>query len=447
MPQPRGHRIPRIRRARAARRTPPRRRAVLAATGSLALLLATTPGLPAPSPAAAPATACALPAPAAPRTAGAPAAPAAIGGLTEAIAIPPDTPGTDYAPTTGTVTALTLFIDFPDARATLSTRQRFAEFFPATTAYFADASHGRLTYRPVPVHRWLRMPQPFERYGIDRGSGWHPDDPQGYNRLMRDVLAALGDDADPAAHDLVNVLAVPEAGPPATEQVLSVTFPGRPLLTTPTGPLRNVSFIWSRQPGESPHRVLVHENAHSFGLPDLYGAHGAKRQPLTGHWDVMEEDWGPSNDLLAWHKWKLRWLADHQVRCVTRAPGTTEHWLTPAGTPGPGAKLIAVRTGRHTALALEVRAPGGLDRVVCRPGVLVSRVDAAVPSGSGPVRVADATPRGDGCQPVPHPQVTASLTDAPYLPGQTFRDERARVSVTVLDADPSGRHRVRITRW
>jgi M6 family metalloprotease-like protein len=426
---------------------PPRTRRALAATGSLALLLATTPGLPVPSLTAAPPTACALPAPAAPGAAGAPGTPAP-GPLTEAIAVPPDAPGTDYAPTTGTVTALTLFVDFPGTRATITTRQRFAEFFPATTTYFATASHGRLDYRPVPVHRWLRMSQPFESYGIDRGSGWDPDDPQGYNRLMREILAALGDDADPAAHDIVNILAVPEAGPPATEQVLSVTFPGRPLLATPTGPLRNVSFIWSRQPGESPHRVLVHENAHSFGLPDLYGANAdASQRPLTGHWDVMEEDWGPSNDLLAWHKWKLRWLTDRQVRCVTRAPGTTEHRLTPAGTPGPGTKLIAVRTGPHTALALEVRAPGGLDRVVCRPGVLVSRVDAAVPSGSGPVRVADATPRGDGCQPVPHPQVTAPLTDAPHLPGQTFRDERARVSVTVLDADADGTHRVRITRW
>jgi hypothetical protein len=170
----------------------------------------------------------------------------------------------------------------------------------------------------------------------------------------------------------------------------------------------------------------------------------------------MEQDWGPSNDLLAWHKWKLGWLADHQVACVTRprprpglgpGPGTTEHWLTPTATPGQGTRLVAVRTGRHTALTLEVRAPGGLDRVVCRPGVLISRVNAATPSGSGPVRVADATPHSSGCQRAPDPQVTAALTDAPYRPGQTFRDERARVSVTVLAADPDGRHLVRVSRW
>jgi hypothetical protein len=235
--------------------------------------------------------------------------------------------------------------------------------------------------------------------------------------------------------------------------VLSVTFPGRPLVDTPTGALRNVSFIWSRQPGESPHRVLVHENGHAFGLPDLYwtgaatgDATAAPPPRLTGHWDVMEQDWGPSNDLLAWHKWKLGWLTGRQVACLPPHRGTTEHLLTPAGTPGPGTRLVTVRTGRHTALALEVRAPGGLDRVVCRPGVLVSRVSSATPSGSGPIRVADATPGSDGCQPVPDPQVTAALTDAPFVPGETFRDHRTGVSVTILAADPDGRHHIRVTR-
>lgn len=427
---PSHHRIPRGRRIAGRRRIRGRGRAALSTLGSLALVLATTPGVATALPHAEP-DAAAL---------AAECAPPERNGLSEGI---PTSAG--YSPTTGTVSALTLFIDFPDAPAQGSTHQRFAEFFPATSDYFATSSAGRMRYEPAPVHRWLRMSQPFASYGIDRGVGWHPDDPQGYNRLLREIVDAVGDEVDFGAHDLVNVLATPEAGPPATEQVLSVSFPGRPLVPTPTAPLSNVSFIWSHQPGETPYRVLVHENGHVFGLPDLYWTGGGTPPQLTGHWDVMEQDWGPSNDLLAWHKWKLDWLTPEQVDCVSR-PGTSEHVLAPAGRPGDGTKLVAVRTGTHEVLTLEVRTRTALDPTVCRPGVLVSRVDAAVPTGEGPVRVVDATPNSGGCQPEPHPQVSPELTDATFQPGDSFHDEETGVRVEVLGTDHEDRHRVRVTR-
>ena len=449
----------------------PGRRAVLSAGGTLVLVLGTAPGVGVPLTGA--------PSALAPHEECAPA-PGTQAGLSESLDTEPG-----FSPSTGTVSALTVFIDFPDAPAPISTQERFGEFFPETAEQFAASSYGRLRYQAVPVHRWLRMSQPFADYGIDRGAGWRPDDEQGYNRLLREIVAALegetpeadqtggktsgeaagreapgerdgggegagqavGTPVDLSEYDLVNVLATPNAGPPATERVLSVSFPGRDLVATSNGPLRNVSFIWSRQPGPAEHRVLVHENGHVFGLPDLYWT-GAGRPPqLTGHWDVMEQDWGPPNDFLAWHKWKLGWLLPDQVDCVAE-PGTSEHLLTPVDAPGTeGTRLLAVRTGEHEALAIEVRTPGGLDEVVCRPGVLVSRISTATRSGYGPVTVEDATPGSEGCQAVPDPQVTAQLTDAPFVPGETFRDEQARVSVEVLEADAAGRHRVRVSHW
>ncbi|MDB1087336.1 M6 family metalloprotease domain-containing protein [Streptomyces sp. ACA25] len=414
----------------------PSRRAVLAAAGSLALLFSTTPGtvdaLPDLSPGGWPAAAAPGPAQV---TA---CAPPGGGGLNAGIPT-----ASRFARSHGTVTALTLFIDFPGSEARVSTEERFAEFFPATRQYFATSSHGRLDYRPEPVHRWLRMSQPFESYGIDRGVGWHPADPDGYNRLVREIAEAVRDEVDFSAHDLVNVLAAPHAGPSAVEKVLSVSFPGRPLLHTPTGPVQNISFIWSRQPGDSPHRVLVHENGHAFGLPDLYWTAPGEAPLLAGHWDVMEQDWGPSNDFLAWHKWKMEWLTPDQVDCVA-GPGVTEHLLSPGGEPG-GTKLVAIRTGRHEVLTAEVRARSELDRMVCRPGVLLTRVNTAVSTGEGPARVIDSTPDSGGCQSLPDPQVTAELTDAPFLPGETFRDREAGVRVDVLEAKDDGSHRVRIT--
>lgn len=484
-------------------------RAALAIGGSLALALSAAPGAvsalsdePA-APAAAPDAAedCALP--------------GAGAGLHSGIPTPDG-----FAPTRGTVSALTLFIDFPDAEAEVSTRERFAEFFPGTAEHFAASSYGRLEYRTTPLHSWLRMPRTFEEYGIDRGVGWHPGDPDGYNRLMRDIViaaeAAAGelaaetaagtagdgdrDEAGPGpgpgpgpgefafgSHDLVNILVAPNAGPSALETVLSVSFPGRPLISTASGRLENISFIWSSQPGESPYRVLVHENGHAFGLPDLYWTGPGTAPELTGHWDVMEQDWGPSNDIMAWHKWKLEWLDDAQVDCVS-GPGVTEHLLTPlgapparpvpeapsgpsdisgpsgpsgdtTGTPGPApagtapagpapdTRLVAIPTGPRKAITLEVRTPTELDQAVCRSGVLVTRVDTGARSGEGPMRVVDATPGSGGCLDSPDPQVTPGLTDAAHIPGEAFRDEDQRVEVEVLEADGDDVHRVRVTRW
>ncbi|NJP68844.1 hypothetical protein [Streptomyces spiramenti] len=544
----------------------PGRRAAVAVGGSLALALSQSPGM-----------AIALP--------GIPSVVAGSVAEARECAVPGVGPGlhsgiptpSGYSPTRGTVSALTLFVDFPDAEAQITTEARLAEFFPATSEYFAESSYGALDYRPAPVHGWLRMPQPFEAYGIDRGVGWHPGDAQGYNRLMHDIVAALeraagdggadgegrdgrpdgtpvrdttaagdgradnpapnsptsvdhpapagdrsdstgdtastGDtgtttdgadaprsagaaapapaglngrgveldaaDVDFSAHDLVNILTAPNAGPPAVEKVLSVSFPGRPLIPTDTGPLHNVSFIWSSQPGHTPHRVLVHENGHAFGLPDLYWTGEGPSPELTGHWDVMEQDWGPSNDILAWHKWKMGWLTDSEVDCVP-GPGVTEHTVTPLGAPGaeraggvdgvpraaagqgagvagtgvaaaPGAtgtdtRLVTVPLGPTEVLTLEVRVESGLDEAVCRPGVLIARVDTHRPSGEGPVRVVDATPGSDGCLTLPDPQVTPGLSDAPHRPGDVFHDEHAGVSVEVTDADADGRHTVRVTR-
>ncbi|HEU5108762.1 MAG TPA: hypothetical protein VFT95_09415, partial [Micromonosporaceae bacterium] len=140
-------------------------------------------------------------------------------------------------------------------------------------------------------------------------------------------------------------------------------------------------------------KVLNHESGHTFSLPDLYAYAGG--HPFVGGWDLMGLISGPAPDNLAWHKWKLGWLDTAQLGCVN-APGTTQHTLTPLSAPG-GVKAVVVRTGTTTALVAEVRTRAGLDAAACDTGVLIYRVDSAVNSGSGPVRVVDAHPATAAC--------------------------------------------------
>ncbi|MFD5102066.1 M6 family metalloprotease domain-containing protein [Streptomyces albidochromogenes] len=356
----------------------------------------------------------------------------------------PTPPG--YARSTGDVRALTLMIDFVDAPGKGPARDRFEEFFPQTTRWFATSSYGRLRYRPVtPFTDWVRMPLPFAAYGIDRGSPYEP----GYRNLVQDIIAETDDRVDFRAYDLVNILVTPNAGPSALDTVLSVTFSGHDDAPRADGvPLANTSFVYSRQDdgsgsyGETGFRVLPHENGHVFGLPDLYTVDGGG---AVGHWDIMSEDWGANNDLLGWHKWKLGWLDGEQIRCAS-ARGTTEHVLAPlaARDAGDRAKLVFVPLTERTGYAVEVRTRAGNDDAVCKPGVLIYRVDADVDTGNGPVTVADSERDSGGC--TRQPNVHAELSDAPFEEGESFRDRQYGVRISVGEEDERGNFRVRVDR-
>ncbi|MFJ8075340.1 M6 family metalloprotease domain-containing protein [Streptomyces sp. NPDC096176] len=365
--------------------------------------------------------------------------PSAVGvQMSEGLPTPPG-----YTRSTGVVHALNLMIDFSDAEGSGPALDRLAEFFPRTSKWFATSSYGRLSYRPhAPVRDWLRMPMPFAAYGIERGSPYEP----GYRKLVEDLVTVADPKVDFSAYDLVNVLVTPNAGPSALDTVLSVTFSGNDEAPVADGvPLANTSFVYSRQDdgsgsyAETGYRVLPHENGHVFGLPDLYTASGGG---AVGHWDIMSEDWGANNDMLGWHKWKLGWLDNDQIRCAA-APGSSEYILGPLATRG-GSKMTIVPLSESTGYAVEVRTQAGNDEHVCEPGVLIYRVQSDIDTGQGPVTVADSDHGSGGC--TRRPNVHADLSDAPYRPGQSFVDDENGVRISVID-EVDGAYRIRVTRY
>jgi M6 family metalloprotease-like protein len=336
-------------------------------------------------------------------------------------------------------------VDFSDAPGEGTAMDRYREFFPQTQEWFRTSSYGRLDYRPeTPVTHWLRMPKSFKSYGIERGAPFDP----GYRQLVQDIVAAADPTVDFRQYDLLNVLVTPNAGPSALDTVLSVTFAGNTEAPVADGvPVSNASFVYSRQDdgsgtySQTGYRVLPHENGHVFGLPDLYTQEGGG---AVGHWDIMSEDWGADNDLLGWHKWKLGWLDPSQVNCAMNK-GTSEYTLTPLERPGGnGTRLVFVPLSRRTGYALELRTHEGNDEAVCRPGVLIYKVEADVDTGMGPVKVYDAHRDSGGC--TRSPNVNAELSDAPFGAGESFSDPRTGVRVAVTGADVGGDYRVTVTR-
>ncbi|MGX2997045.1 M6 family metalloprotease domain-containing protein [Streptomyces sp. JNUCC 64] len=375
------------------------------------------------------------------------------------------------------LTALMVFLAFPDARPLTSPEELAADYFPATDRFYARASYGRFTLRPEPRADWITMPKPSTAYAIERD--W---DARHRTAYLRDAVAAADPRVDFADHDIVYFVADPDAPGVDSDATKVVNF-DRPLRVD-GAELRRIVTVFERHPPDR--NVLAHETGHVFDLPDLYHRPSDGEgdwDTHVGDWDVMGSQFGLAPDPLAWHKWKLGWLDPDQVVCVdgrgegpvtlepvSVGPGSgTESGGAPAGAaavagpvarsvlpeagtgpaarragPGYGTKLAVVRTGRTTAIAVEARAAVGNDRSTCAEGVLVYRVRSEAASGDGPVRVVDGHPGTDAC---PDRSVYPPLADAPLGAGEslTVTGERVPVRVEVGERTPEGEWPVRIS--
>lgn len=334
----------------------------------------------------------------------------------------------DFVRPVGRVTAITIFVDFPDAPATETTGSDYANLVPGGPQWFTTSSYGRLTLDITPVHQWFRMPQPSTAYGFQRGLTFAT-----HRAYITDAVRAADAAVDFRGYHLLYI--VPNRAAAAISFSPTFLAPAGSGVSADGREFRQaVTFgqdMWSWG-----FKVLNHETGHTFSLPDLYSFAGG--HPFVGGWDLMGLISGPAPDFLAWHKWKLGWLDDNQLTCLA-TPGSTQVTLTPLGVPG-GTKAVIIRTGVTTAYVAEVRTRSGLDLAACDTGVLLYRVDSATPSGSGPITVVDAHPGTTLCQ--------DPRNDAPFDlgPGETASHTAPGLQFTVLSRSAANTYTVRATR-
>ncbi|MET7638885.1 peptidase M6 [Streptomyces sp. NPDC005438] len=337
----------------------------------------------------------------------------------------------------GVQRSVMIMVDFPDRPARGSAARRAGFFSRHSDRYFARASDGRFRLRLSPTRDWVRMPQRWSSYGVARGAP---------TPVMRHYVEDAIKAARRAGTDFTgarSVFVVADDNVPAAPTVSQAnTFTG---LRAGSTPLQAAALVFGRAKDDPDWQRgnFVHEAHHFFGLPDLYDIRRGASARYAGGWDTMSL--AGVSDLLGWHKRKLGWLPDSQVDCVAE-PGTSGHTLRAVGT-GAGARIVVVRTGRHTALVAEARTRTGLDSGICSEGVLLYSVDSRTPTGHGPVRLVDAHPASRGAWGCPErgPTELAELSDAPFTPGtgHTFADHGVRVTVTERLGQG---YRVRVTR-
>ncbi|UQA95253.1 M6 family metalloprotease domain-containing protein [Streptomyces halobius] len=352
-----------------------------------------------------------------------------------------DTWNTAYPRPDRPLDAVMVFLSFPDSAPVTDPDALSRDYFPATARFFDRASYGRFQLRPHIHRRWVRMPRPSAAYGIQRD--WDSGRRAAY---LRDAVAAADTSVDFSRYDMVYFVADPDA-PGVDSDATKVVNLDHPMRAD-NADLRRFVTVFEQSPPDR--NVLAHETGHVFDLPDLYHRPDDGKgdwDTYVGDWDLMGSQFGLAPDPFAWHKWKLGWLRDNQVDCA----GTTRsslHTLRPLSAPrGPGdehrPRLVVVRTGPDSALAIEARGAAGNDRSLCTEGVLVYRVHSETSSGSGPVQVLDGHPRTAACW---GSSVYPPLADAPLGVGESLTDPENRVRVEVAGRSADGDWTVKVGR-
>ncbi|KAI5455630.1 hypothetical protein BGZ63DRAFT_475998 [Mariannaea sp. PMI_226] len=300
----------------------------------------------------------------------------------------------DCVPSAGKVDAYMIFVDFSDAEAPGNDPpENLREFFfPNAADWYTRASYGAFSLSvAADVSRYYRMPAPAASYNWD--SGFTYEQHQAY---IQDVLQAYTDHGNrppPPETEVLYVVPTRSAGPYMTR---SMAFQGR-VYTQNGAYVARKAVTFGADPFQTwGFKALNHETGHTMCLPDYYPyAPGLDTGYYVGGWSAMGFIAGPAPDFFAWDKWRLGWLSDDNIECVT-VRGISEHILTPLEAAG-GIKAVVIKANETAALVAEARTAESLDSSICAPGVLLYTVDTTIPTGNGPIRVLDANPLSGGC--------------------------------------------------
>ncbi|KAJ4341107.1 hypothetical protein N0V95_007327 [Ascochyta clinopodiicola] len=332
---------------------------------------------------------------------------------------------TNCAPSTGNLSTFMLFVDFEDQPAQFDeSPQHLRDFYvPGASEWYEKASYGKLHLQvDADTSRFYRMPASAESYGLSRGF-----DSNAHATYLLDAIDSYENATGKTvpASDVLYVVAARSAWRISQTAAYMTTS-----LYSRSGHLVSRKAVTFGQDAYDTFnfKALNHETGHTMCLPDLYLESGSA-QDLTGGFDLMGWINGQSNDYFAWMKWKLNWIADEQVDCVT-ASGSTTHTIYPLERDDNQVKAVVVKRkdSDTQALIAEVRTTEGVNNGSCVTGVLLYTVDTTIASIEGPVKVLDAHPETDGCDAVPK-------NDAVLTNGTSYNLEDWDLNIMVTGQD------------
>jgi M6 family metalloprotease-like protein len=297
----------------------------------------------------------------------------------------------DALPSSGNVKGLILFADFPDVMATSDVLTQLKSAWlnssiPNAEKLFAYSSYGKMKLKIDMSSKVYRLQKQSTYYalGADPSGGPLPNSPPPkLDEVVTDALTAADPDIDFSQYAFVTV---------TTPQSPTLALSGATGMGPNPKQFDGVTYtkgdfmpLDSLTPLEKTFRTFnfTHDIGHMLGLmhPYITGA----GQPMTGAWDIMWS-FAYQNDFYGWNKWKLGWISDDQVSCISGNinNGITQS-LSPIGSSATSNKMVVIKLSETTALAIEDRRKSPFeDLKASDEGVIVYRVDTTKGQGSGP---------------------------------------------------------------
>ena len=276
-----------------------------------------------------------------------------------------------------------IFVDFPDAKATMTTQDAFAKISGATDT-FKEMSYGRMNYDLIPTYKWYRMKSNATTYApLNKSFLSH-------RAYIAEALGMADPDVDFSKSDAFIIIANPDStgigdSGPAFASVFGngFTLDGKYIANgaTSSHDLNGWKSIW-----------LNHEVTHTMGLVDFYAATSGGGSDYwdwhryVGQFSYMGFSSFDSNapGLTAYERWYLDWLDDSQIICAPNFEST--YVITPVEVSG-GVKAIMIPLSLTKEIVIESRRPIGIDKNLKKSGALIYTIDSTKQSGMGPAQI------------------------------------------------------------
>jgi M6 family metalloprotease-like protein len=299
----------------------------------------------------------------------------------------------DCVPSTGTIQGFMMFIDFADADSNGTAPQTiYDSVIPQADDWFHTSSYGQLSLNiTADTSQYYRMSKPTTSY--DWAAFGSAD---AHNSYIQDALDAFMQPHPNEANPFLTANVIYIVAPPSA-QAFSNSLTATSKISTRSGQViaRRAVTLGMDIYGTNGYKTLVHETGHTMCLADYYPTD--HMNPLgfyVAGFSIMGDHMQQAPDHFAWDKWRMGWMPDSSVTCVSEK-GSSTHVLSPLeNSPGQGTQAVVVAVSDTRALVAEARTRTALDQGICAEGsgVLLYTVDTQVPSGQGPMRVLDNAP-------------------------------------------------------
>ena len=285
-------------------------------------------------------------------------------------------------PSTGTIRAIFLYVDFPDNKSTQNNKTFTNQYTTGAKKFLEAQSYGRVKFVFDTPDKTFRINKKSSTYGITQ-------DGQGNSSgLIQDAINAADSTIDFSNYDFVTVLP-----PKDTKTILfsGAMTGGQGIFTSKERSFSSAIFIGKNKLTNFAQRgngwsFYAHEMGHVLGLMHPYyqrdGGPGAI-------WDLMGNGGTSVPEFIGWHRFLLSWLTDKEVKCFSKEALTQEEILiSPINTRSAGTKIAVIALNPQQALIVELRRSSIFDTLLkTEEGILVYRVDVTKGDDQGIITV------------------------------------------------------------